>query len=884
MSLNLIGPLGYQAPTNNMLGRLAYSNEIPSDVPAVGGMTLAGFAKTLRAQFNTMGLFRGIDSTVFSAAETLGYWTLHDGGHAAYVLVATSNTASYVDDGGSTIIANDGSVWQLIRPTSAVDVRNFGAIPNSNGQYTSGMDVTSYVVKADAFAYASGVSLSFPTGTGGQGYRFGGTTTTQLYSRGLKGDLLWTSGVGGTIFYWNPAITLNTTTAINTPTLSTNNNLACIRMMSVSSAVDYICIIGAVNYNLATLVEDGFWPANTPLATNPNYSNLGIGLVGFEWAGGSTGIMSGCAGKGLKHVVNLANNLGHIYFINCSFAGYVSVMVTDNNYDYYVFLGGISGVLAGWAGWDSGYVGGISCRYERCHMGFCPMPIMHFHDDTTLGNGGTSSYGYDVMKSMCSFEQIGEAAIFGGSEGEDSFWADNTETGYMSSNIAGSVGSTWAFILPATFAPTAGTQLFHFRFGRLVGFQAMRGGYGNDNYYDATNSAGTTATRGKIVYATQLGGYYGQYCLGYNPFMWSVVGGYQNVQIGDMTAATYSGVTSKVNFVPRPESTLGAFPATTGDLRRAYGFAAAPNLLVNPEVAANYTVFTNGVVSVSRLSTLLASGELLESQITPAFRQELGTNPWITKVTSSVAPTSSTPTVNPGFILYTQGGNVSIPNELVSYGWFALTVSSAPHPQATVRHSARVAGANGALLCAEGIDIVPGQWARHQAQDYAGGPSGSANNVYSELDVTTTITFAGNEVTYFAGLMFNKGPLATYNPTSAGSYVNQGLGVYGPIYQTGNALVPSTVLASGFSQTIDITIGVSTLNVPAAGLAAGTVVLPKGTYQGQVATFCTIGAITALTVSGASGATVVGARTTLAQGQGSKMWWNIANATWYPSV
>jgi len=68
-----------------------------------------------------------------------GYYSANDGGGGQYNLIATSQ-GSYVDNGGTIIVANDGGVWQL-QYSFKVSIRQFGAIDN-------GTDCTTFVQNA----------------------------------------------------------------------------------------------------------------------------------------------------------------------------------------------------------------------------------------------------------------------------------------------------------------------------------------------------------------------------------------------------------------------------------------------------------------------------------------------------------------------------------------------------------------------------------------------------------------------------------------------------------------------------------------------------------------------------------------------------------------
>ncbi|TNE61198.1 MAG: hypothetical protein EP341_00845 [Sphingomonadales bacterium] len=89
--------------------------------------------------------------------------------------------------------------------------------------------------------------------------------------------------------------------------------------------------------------------------------------------------------------------------------------------------------------------------------------------------------------------------------------------------------------------------------------------------------------------------------------------------------------------------------------------------------------------------------------------------------------------------------------------------------------------------------------------------------------------------------------------------------------------------ATGFSATITA-VNTWLILTPSAGYAAGTIVLPTGTHGAEILVNCTQ-AVTALTVTPASGDSVVGAPTALTANQSFRLkydgvldrWYNVGN-------
>lgn len=88
------------------------------------------------------------------------------------------------------------------------------------------------------------------------------------------------------------------------------------------------------------------------------------------------------------------------------------------------------------------------------------------------------------------------------------------------------------------------------------------------------------------------------------------------------------------------------------------------------------------------------------------------------------------------------------------------------------------------------------------------------------------------------------------------------------------------VPVNGFSITIATGINLLVLN-PAAALATGTVIMPEIALDGQSVTISVEQTITAITISGNAGQTIVGAPTTLAQFSSITFTYNLANRIWY---
>lgn len=89
------------------------------------------------------------------------------------------------------------------------------------------------------------------------------------------------------------------------------------------------------------------------------------------------------------------------------------------------------------------------------------------------------------------------------------------------------------------------------------------------------------------------------------------------------------------------------------------------------------------------------------------------------------------------------------------------------------------------------------------------------------------------------------------------------------------------VLTTGFSYTFAAGVNVLVIN-PAGTLATGTITMPAAPVDGMTITFSSTQTITALTLSGNTGQTVVGGPTTLLAGQASSFVYRLASTSWFP--
>jgi len=91
------------------------------------------------------------------------------------------------------------------------------------------------------------------------------------------------------------------------------------------------------------------------------------------------------------------------------------------------------------------------------------------------------------------------------------------------------------------------------------------------------------------------------------------------------------------------------------------------------------------------------------------------------------------------------------------------------------------------------------------------------------------------------------------------------------------------VSTTGFTYTFAAGTQVLVIN-PAGTLATGTITMPASPSDGMIITFSSSQQITALTLSGNTGQSIVGAVTSMSPKSGVTYVYRLANTTWYPTV
>ncbi len=355
---------------------------------------------------------------------------------------------------------------------------------------------------------------------------------------------------------------------------------------------------GDGTYNLSAPQTVG-GPISVTATGYPHLSAFKAGTACFRAE--STGIYRNCFANTAKYGLVLDSPTGHVFSYNCEWAGFFGVYCRQNNYDYYFEGCNLTGVwaaiLAG-TGVVSGTNGGISFRAVRCHMGFCAIGI------DTLNDGGTYTYAGRWEFYGCSFEALGETLFrtLPSSNALDLLLDMFPNGGWLST-----------FQLPSAVIGTPRQYFFTLR-GQLSTLKGPSKNVANGASFISGYPAGSTA----VAY----------------------IGSIDPNTNGDMDLDLFAG---SVVYGSYPYGRLDVRNPDTGrdylkrkdQIIRA-DLLAKGNLVLNPEVPANWTIVNGGsTVTVAPLSTLLAGA--LAGVTVPQEVYREGNNPNVIIITNPSA-------------------------------------------------------------------------------------------------------------------------------------------------------------------------------------------------------------------------------------------------------
>lgn len=761
---NLLGPLGYQAPTNNMLGRLAYSNDLPDDVAASVASTI--FTPT----YVTL---RALPVAVTQVTVT-GYVGATKPSDTAGLFVVDPTDVTTADDGGVCIVDLLNRRWKRAFP-GFVNLRWYGA--------KAGMDITAIFRTALASATALGRRVYVPGETG----TYYLSDTIAITDDGFATDACSLDGVmSGTTFTSIPSSTIvprNTT--LTTIPASTSQDWFPAFTYSGKFTQGPFRLYGSTSYG-SNLTEQGYvdttkWAAQTLDAIAP-------GFAGIQVISGGQGTFEGVQCTNLKTAFMFSSTEGHINLVRCGSENCLFTLFVDqNSEDYSMSDMGITGLLGGVLISDrpcANHWGGANFRYiSNCHIGFCPIPFLQLKDPNSGRPTGTLAAGlYDSTFFGCTIEQIGECVIWMLDDSNNSIDLFGTRwVGFASARPA--VGSTvWAYMNEISLDPAAGAQQYAFKLGNCSRFNTHGIPVYASSNSDSITGICPTANRG-AVYVSNLGA-----SSGVSDF--TIV----DTHIGATDSATQLRVFQ--NATKNPASPMPGYQFDTqayqrGDARRYTDFVGTRNLLLNPEYTplaagtANNMSTANGGNWVANSSTTsmtgntlagwIAAGTLTQAQVSQAMIEAVGPNPWIVEIAGGAVGSTY------GFQINFANRPYTMLNQLISTStWMFL--SSPTTPTLTCPLRIRVAGMNYTYAFDTTYYLGPTAVPKFQQALFSEGSpdvAGGANNVYYDWEGWFVPT-ATDQKLYLVCPMVNIGPIRGYNPNSVPTS-RGGLVVTGPV-------------------------------------------------------------------------------------------------------
>jgi len=573
------------------------------------------------------------------ALRTAGYYAAGDGGGATYTQINTGSPA--ITDGA-------GRNWCLQDiDAGPVNILQFGAKPDG------ATDMQPAWAAADAFAAANNKAVFIPSPGSGAWVLKTPMVATAIETHGEAVNI----GSGhGTVIRWIPSIVTELATGLTSnpstgsflvanlsiqghdalPTvanivssgwltaLATANCTISGSVMTATGTTgawavgQNVCAPGMTSFCTITSFGtgtggDGTYNLSTAQTISgsitvtatgyPNLSGFKAGTACFRAA--NSGSYRNCYSGGSKYGVVFDTPFGHVFSYNCSWDGFFGVYCRQNGYDFFFDSCGFSGTwsnfLAG-TGVVAGTNSGITFRAMRCHFGFSPLGI------DILNDGGSNTLAGRWEFYGCSFESLGEAMF------RTLPTSESLEI-LLDMYPVGTFNNAYSF--PSSVIGLPQQYFFNLQ-GQLDSLSGLE-----DNSYVSG-----------IFYSGYPGGSKNVAYIG------SILGNY----LSDMDLDIFSG---QIDFGTRPLTIDVRNPDYSRDyLKRRDQIIRSSlldkgNLLLNPEVAANWTVITGGTtISVVPLSSL-TSGALAGVAIpTRVYRES--DNPNVIVITNSSAAPNAT--------------------------------------------------------------------------------------------------------------------------------------------------------------------------------------------------------------------------------------------------
>lgn len=443
------------------------------------------------------------------------------------------------------------------------------------------------------------------------------TVDSSVYA--ILGDKGYTnSGAPGARFIWRPTIVVD--------------KKPCLRIVggmvgNPGGRIEGLTVTGPDNYTMRDAVV---WCPNPGLL--PNYSAFAPGVVGIEITNGNRPAMFKCFSYGSKFGIyyNQTVGSGHIVQRDSAYNGWAAGLLLKKNYEGHKFWGGqFSGLFASVMFGLDGFTG----FFYNTHLGFASYGFYQCID----GPMPSGNFPGLLGTFRGNFEQIGEAAIklLPGSNMER-FTVERWGFGWSDkwADWENSSPPGWGTNLHPSIIPYADQQKYAIDIGNLQGGNCILPKQGHGTLYPSPNTPGSKVAR------------------------------VQTLDIRNENARfDLSAFDQSVDIINEPRNrsyNRWGSPVTIGDLQVPLSRFVSPNLLKNPEVAANWTSATPIITDLATVG-----GNYPQQMI-----DELGSNPVVVRMPAP-ASGNTTYTIAPfapmgvdpkrivGYSEWCMGGNIA---------------------------------------------------------------------------------------------------------------------------------------------------------------------------------------------------------------------------------
>jgi hypothetical protein len=480
------------------------------------------------------------------------------------------------------------------------------------GYNLSNSNSTAALQAADTYAYNNRYSVEVPTL---------GTVKYPIKASAFK----WMgAGVGANgvqpYIQWRPSVTFDLE-----PCIIADSTFQIFKDIYVGGPTNYsnngtdILPVGTVNYAAAGDM--------TVYNNQMPYSSLATGVCAY-WDGYHT-IFDNCASNNTKVGLLLQSTAGHTKTTDCNFGPALFGIYIINNDESYSFVGGaFNGIIANVLLNDllaAGHYGGIGGYTKFEEMDFYGA-LWAFLQVTCYTSPVPALGLYETVFINTGFEAVGEAYIklLSTSKSGPITFVNVPGPDHPGSTGEGTNG------IPSNWAQTNGQLQACMWFGTVSGFAY----YGANNGGSITNvgaPGGANPFAYTIITAGSAGGQL------FTDISSEIAFGGQNIKF--VTASGSLVVNPQANYF-YPSYVNSQSPpryASMDILRIANNFAPQGNLILNPEVAANWTFQNGGTISVGSYSSFGTLPAITYSQPDLVQQLPLNINPNVIEFTAATS-------------------------------------------------------------------------------------------------------------------------------------------------------------------------------------------------------------------------------------------------------